>query len=82
LKWPSLGDFGWPPGNGTIDKRQQFLARLATVPGVQQVQVVRGPAVIKQFGPGFAHESDHPAGVESVLATGKEVFDVVETKRA
>jgi diguanylate cyclase (GGDEF)-like protein len=67
--------------NGTIDKRQQFLARLATVPGVQQVQVVRGPAVIKQFGPGFAHESDHPAGVESVLATGKEVFDVVETDK-
>ncbi|MDP2810146.1 MAG: HAMP domain-containing protein, partial [Rhodocyclaceae bacterium] len=64
--------------NGTIDKRQQFLARLAAMPGVQQVRVARGPAVVKQFGPGLVNERAS-GGVEAVLATGKEVFDVVET---
>lgn len=65
--------------NGTIDKRQQFLARLASVPGVQEVRVVRGPAVVQQFGPGLANESATHNGVDAVLTTGKEVFDVVET---
>lgn len=64
--------------NGTIDKRQQFLARLSTVPGVQRVRVIRGHAVISQFGTGFPNESIGSNGVEAVLATGKEVFDVVE----
>jgi diguanylate cyclase (GGDEF)-like protein len=65
--------------NGTIDKRQQFLARLSTVPGVQQVRVIRGPAVVKQFGPGFAHESAAlNNSIEAVLATGKDAFDIVE----
>lgn len=64
--------------NGTIDKRQQFLSRLASVPGVQDVRVVRGPAVVQQFGPGLANESASRKGIEAVLATGKEVFEVVE----
>ncbi len=64
--------------NGTIDKRQQFLSRLAGVPGVQQVRVIRGPAVISQFGVGLANEKATD-GVETVFATGKEVFEVVET---
>lgn len=64
--------------NGTIDKRQQFLARLAGVPGVLQVRVVRGPAVVNQFGPGLAHEKA-TQGAEKALASGKETFEVVET---
>jgi diguanylate cyclase (GGDEF)-like protein len=64
--------------NGTIDKRQQFLARLSSVPGVQQVRVIRGQAVVGQFGPGLANESAGSNGIDKVLATGKEVFDVVE----
>lgn len=63
--------------NGTIDKRQQFLARLSAVPGVQQVRVVRGPAVVGQFGSGLVSERAG-GGVETVLATGKETFEVVE----
>jgi diguanylate cyclase (GGDEF)-like protein len=65
--------------HGTIDKRQQFLARLATVPGVAAVRVIRGPAVIKQFGPGLAGErSDSLSGadIEAVLADGKERFGI------
>lgn len=65
--------------NGTINKRQQFLARLALVPGVQRVRVLRGPAVVQQFGPGIEHESLATAGTQSVLDTGKEVFEVIES---
>lgn len=64
--------------NGTISKRQQFLSRLASIPGVRQVQVIRGPAVIAQFGPGFEIERARGEGIEQVLATGKEDFDVIE----
>jgi diguanylate cyclase (GGDEF)-like protein len=65
--------------NGTIDKRQQFLSRLATVPGVQQVRVIRGEAVIKQFGAGLAYESSRREGEDSVLSGGKELFEILET---
>ena len=63
---------------GTIPKRQQFLARLASVPGVQKVHVVRGPAVISQFGPGFQSENSRSEKIDQVLATGKEVFEIIE----
>ena len=65
--------------NGTINKRQQFLARLSGVPGVNQVRISRGPAVISQFGTGLASEGVTEDDVKAVLATGKEVFELVET---
>ncbi|MDP2135335.1 MAG: HAMP domain-containing protein, partial [Sulfuritalea sp.] len=64
--------------NGTINKRQQFLARLSEVPGVHQVRVARGPAVISQFGPGLAGEGAAHDDVKAVLATGREVFELVD----
>jgi diguanylate cyclase (GGDEF)-like protein len=64
--------------NGTIGKRQQFLARLAGVPGVNLVRVARGPAVIGQFGPGLPGEGAANEDVKSVLVTGKEVFELIE----
>ncbi len=64
--------------NGTINKRQQFLTRLATVPGVNRVRVARGPAVIKQFGSGLASEGASDDDVKAVLDTGKEVFELIE----
>ena len=67
--------------NGTIDKRPQYLSRLAGVPGVQSVRVVRGPAVARQFGPGLAQEGATGAGAEAVLANGREVFEVLDTER-
>jgi len=67
--------------NGTIDKRQQFLARVATVPGVQGVRVLRGPAVVQQFGPGLEHESLVTAESSAVLKTGKESFEVVDAEQ-
>lgn len=65
--------------NGTIGKRQQFLARLSSVPGVKNVRIVRGPPVVKQYGPGLSSERRYINGIESVLASGKESFNVVDT---
>jgi HAMP domain-containing protein len=64
--------------NGTIKTRQQFLARLAGIPGVSEVRVARGPAVIAQFGPGFAAENATHHDVKDVLSTGREIFELVE----
>lgn len=67
--------------NGTIDKRQQFLSRLSSVPGVQQVRVIRGQPVVDQFGSGFAHETVHLDSAASVLKNGKDLFDIVDTDK-
>jgi diguanylate cyclase (GGDEF)-like protein len=64
--------------NGIINKRQQFLARLAGVPGVHQVRVARGPAVVRQFGPGLSSEGAASPDVTAVLESGKEVFDLID----
>lgn len=66
--------------HGTIDKRQQILARLSSVPGVHQVRVVRGPAVSQQYGPGHAYErAEHgDRDLDAVLASGREVFEVIQ----
>ncbi|MCX7896651.1 MAG: diguanylate cyclase [Rhodocyclaceae bacterium] len=67
--------------NGTIDKRLQFLSRLAAMPGVEGVRVARGQEVVKQYGPGFVEEAPKGHAVESVLANGKERFEVIEAER-
>jgi len=66
--------------NGTIAKRQQFLDRLAAVPGVESVRVVRGPAVIQQFGAGFEHERPQDGPETQVLTQGEAIFRVVDKK--
>jgi diguanylate cyclase (GGDEF)-like protein len=68
--------------NGTIDKRQQFLSRLSSVPGVQQVRVIRGQAVIDQFGPGLSQETFQLNNIDTVLRNGRDRFEVVETDDA
>jgi len=42
--------------NGVIDRRQNFLTRLAEVENLDTARVVRGPDVVKQYGPGFDYE--------------------------
>ncbi|MDO9601650.1 MAG: sensor domain-containing diguanylate cyclase [Rhodocyclaceae bacterium] len=71
--------------HGTIDKRQQFLARLSAVPGVRQVRVIRGPAVVSQFGPGIALDhagvknGGETGGIDLAMATGKASFEKAST---
>ncbi len=68
--------------NGTIGKRPQFLDRLTGVPGVQNVRVMRGPAVVKQFGPGLSREQPD-VGIESqVINRGEASFDILEKEGA
>lgn len=66
--------------NGTIAKRQQFLDRLTAVPGVESVRVIRGPAVIKQFGAGFEHERPQDGLETQVLTQGEAIFRMVDIK--
>ncbi len=66
--------------HGTIDKRQQMLARLSSVSGVHQVRVVRGPAVSQQYGPGFAYEraGQDDQNLDAVMTSGREIFEVIQ----
>lgn len=68
--------------NGTIGKRPQFLDRLATVPGVESVRVVRGPAVSKQFGAGFDNERPQAGPETQVLTHGEAIFRIVDKEGA
>ena len=62
--------------NGTIDKRAQLLGRVAHGAGLAEVRVVRGSAVIRQFGKGFEGEGEgsRDAIDEEVLANGKAAY--------
>lgn len=66
--------------NGTIDKRQQFLERLGSVPGVESVRIVRGPAVTKQFGAGFVNENPEDSAATQVLTSGDPYFQMLDKK--
>lgn len=62
--------------NGTIDKRGQFLERLTQVPGVRSVRIIRGAAVVRQFGPGMSREGGSDPRVDEVMASGKASFEL------
>ncbi len=62
--------------NGVIDKRESFLKRLGEVENLQTARVLRGPDVIKQFGPGMTTEQASDDIERKVLETGKPVFEV------
>jgi diguanylate cyclase (GGDEF)-like protein len=64
--------------NGTINKRLEFLERLRTTPGIAALHVVRGPAVIQQFGPGFSMEQSRSDEEREVVAAARPRFSVVE----
>lgn len=63
--------------NGTIDKRGNFLDRLTEIQGLKTARIIRGPAVIRQFGPGTAQEQASDLIDSTVLATGQPYFEVL-----
>lgn len=65
--------------NGVIDKRGQFLSRLAEVQGLQTARVVRGPMVEKQFGKGLTQEQAADEIEQRVLREGQPFYQVEET---
>ncbi len=66
--------------NGTISNRPQFLNRLKDVPGVQNVKILRGDAVVKQFGPGISVERDITPAENQVLQHGEASFTTAEIR--
>lgn len=64
--------------NGTIAKRQEFLERLQSTPGVAAIHVVRGPAVIRQFGPGFPLEQVNSEEQARVVESARPSFSLVD----
>ncbi|MCG7934538.1 MAG: diguanylate cyclase [Candidatus Thiodiazotropha taylori] len=65
--------------NGTINKRKTFLDRLAAVKGLYDVRVVRGPGVVKQFGPGLKSEQHLDAIDKQVIQSAKPFFGLVDS---
>ena len=63
--------------NGTIGKRPEFLQRLGNVPGVQNIRVIRGAAVIKQFGSGLPQETTTNDDENKVINSGEPSFNVI-----
>lgn len=63
--------------NGVIGQRESFLKRLAEVPGLESVRVVRGPEVIRQFGEGISLEQNMDQVEQEVLKSGKPYFNII-----
>ena len=42
---------------GVMDKRNEFLDRIREIPMVESIRVIKGEAVVKQFGPGSLLET-------------------------
>ncbi len=63
--------------NGTIDRRDGFLKRLAEVEGLESARLVRSPALDEQYGAGMESEQARDAIELEVLASGAERFELV-----
>ncbi len=64
--------------NGTITKRKTFFDRLSGIKGLFNVRVIRGPGVVKQYGPGLVTEQQHDDLDQQVLQSAKPFFGLVD----
>jgi len=58
---------------GVMDRRNEFLDRIREIPAVESIKVIRGEAVIKQFGSSSLLETPQDDLEKKVLAEGKVV---------
>ncbi|MFN3599511.1 MAG: GGDEF domain-containing protein [Aquificaceae bacterium] len=71
---------------GVMDRRGDFLSRIKEIPGVEEIRVIRGNSVIRQFGSGGALEVPRDEIERAVLEQEKpievlkESFDKVSYK--
>jgi diguanylate cyclase (GGDEF)-like protein len=65
--------------NGVIDKRAQFLSRLAEVQGLKTARVVRGPMVEHQFGKGLTQEQPADEIEQRALKEGIPFYEVTDS---
>lgn len=63
---------------GTIEHREQFLARLMEVQGLSVARVVRSPIVDQQFGAGLVRELPADEIEKAVLASGQARYELRE----
>lgn len=61
---------------GTVAQRAVFLDQIRSSSNLSELRVVRGPAVIKQFGPGHSDEGNPDDVEQTVIASGKPFFQV------
>ena len=59
--------------NGIMDKRDLFLSNIAHLKGVQQLRIIRGENVIKQFGKTRENEGAQDQIDLDVLKSGKSI---------
>lgn len=64
--------------SGAIDKRGIFLEQIKNVQGVKEIRVIRGEAVIKQYGRGLYSERPRDPLEWEVLSKGKVKEEIVE----
>ncbi|MGQ9660559.1 MAG: methyl-accepting chemotaxis protein, partial [Thermochromatium sp.] len=63
---------------GTINQRAAFLDQIVELANVQDLRVLRGENVIKQFGPGTEHEQPRDDIERRVLETGEPYLELSE----
>jgi len=68
--------------NGVMDKRSNFLRNIETKHGIEDVWVVRSKLVNEQFGLGFENEKIRDDIDKKVIATAKEVHEIIETSQS
>ncbi|RMH01565.1 MAG: GGDEF domain-containing protein, partial [Aquificota bacterium] len=64
---------------GVMDRRDEFLTRIREIEGIKDIRVIRGPAVVKQFGAGGMYEVPKDEIEKAVLQTGKEYKKLSES---
>ncbi len=58
---------------GVMDRRDEFLSRIREIKGVEEIRVIRGKAVVDQFGAGTKFEMPKDEIERAVLESGKPV---------
>ncbi|WP_133682959.1 methyl-accepting chemotaxis protein [Paludibacterium purpuratum] len=65
---------------GTVNQRNVFLDQIKELSAIRDLRVVRGPAVVKQFGPGAGSEAQPSDDAErQALANGQPVIRIEST---
>lgn len=62
---------------GTIQYRNLFLDQIRQSSGIQELKILRGEAVSRQYGQGLASETQFTEEEKVVLENGKEIFRIV-----
>ena len=63
---------------GTVAQRAIYLDQIRQSDNVRDLQVIRGAALIKQFGPGLAGEANADAVERGVMQSGKPYYQVIK----